>query len=71
MRRRAKAKVPKGYRLVTFGEDLKTCKLCGEPICGHRVHWGDCTVCIGPMETDIDYLEVDGRLYGRRSSEAS
>jgi hypothetical protein len=60
------AKPPKGYRLVVFAEDLDYCELCGEPVCRHKIHWSDRSRCFGPEEDEIEYLEIDGRLYGRR-----
>ena len=71
-----KKKVPKGYSPIVFADMLDKCACCEEPLCGCcwdsngsqdvRKHYSDCGRCIGPTEDDVDYLELNGKLYGKR-----
>ena len=55
------------WQKVVFANELSLCDYCSEelwcPI--HNTHYDECE-CIGPMEDDVEYQEIDGTLYARR-----
>jgi hypothetical protein len=58
--------IPPGFEPVVFAVDCRDCDFCNEPVCvvcGE--HYADCG-CIGPTEDDVEYLTIDGVLYGKR-----
>lgn len=58
-----------GWEEVVFADQLTCCVCCEEPWCAkHRMHYGECD-CIGPTQDDVEYVEVDGVLFGRRIEE--
>lgn len=60
-----------GYSKVLMADECPRCECCEEPICPVHGHlYADCT-CIGPTEDDVDYLEIDGVMYGKRLKGAS
>ncbi len=55
------ARPPSGFSRVVFAaecDDEGTCPQCGDD-------FGDCD-CIGPTEDDVEYIWIDGELYGKR-----
>lgn len=57
----------RGWKKVVFASDLPLCEDCEEPWCKkHKKHYADCD-CIGPTEDEVEYREVNGVLYGRRT----
>ena len=54
------------YYEVVYAEDLPLCPDCLDPWCPKcKLHYCDCH-CIGPTEDNVDYIEWQGKLYGRR-----
>jgi len=54
-----------GWQPVVFADDALECECCDEPYCPeHETHYADC-FCIGPTQDGIEYIEKNGRLFGR------
>ena len=61
---------PKEWQRVMAAADMLECEYCGEPFCPeHGDHYADCE-CIGPTEDDVTFKEVDGVLFGTRTTPA-
>lgn len=56
------------WRRVVFADELPKCECCDEEWCeACRAHYADCG-CYGPNQQGIEYVEVEGVLYGRPES---
>ena len=57
---------PEGWEKVRFASECERCEFClEEPWCpDHEEHFSTCP-CIGPTQDDVEYMTVNGTLYGR------
>jgi len=55
------------WEKVVFASELSLCPMCEEEVwCNiHNKHYADCS-CIGPIQDDVIYKELDGVLYGAK-----
>ena len=60
------SKAANHWQRVVFASELPKCDCCGEPFCPkHKKHYAECE-CIGPTHDGCEYMEIKGKLYGRR-----
>jgi len=54
------------FSKVIFADECRDCEFCNDVICSVcKDHYADCN-CIGPTENGVEYMEIDGELYGKR-----